>query len=54
MGMSLAGGEGARERRRGRKPLGGEGQGRTLWGFQARVTAGAFGGFTQELRGDAV
>lgn len=38
MGMSLAGGEGARERRRGRRPMAGKEQGGTPCGLCARVT----------------
>lgn len=49
MGMSLAGGEGARERRRGRRPVGGERQGGTLCGLRARVTEGVLEGFTRSL-----
>lgn len=54
MGMSLAGGEGARERRRGRSPMGGEEQGGTLCGLWVRVTVGVLGGNTQKLGSDVV
>lgn len=52
--MSLAGGEGARERRRGRRPVGAEGHGGTLCGLRARVTEGVLEGVTQELGSDVV
>lgn len=54
MGMNLVGGEGARERRKDRRLLGGEGQGGTMWGLRARVTDRVLGGFTQELGSDVV